>query len=416
MRYPAVREWLLRHTPLEPTLLEGQGFESLVGERIEHTAGSCESSYITALERQPDEVDRLTGGIAVPETWFFRYPQSYALLEERLRRRLREGAQPIRIASVACATGEEPYSVAMVARHIGAPEGTISIDAYDRNQAFIRSARAGVYGPSSIRSEIPAWSGAYLIRSGEALRVDPDTQRLVRFECLDATAPGPVPPGPACDIIFCRNLLIYLNADARRRLLDALVDSLVPDGLLFLGHAEPLLSARPGLRPAPGAHTFCMEKCDVPQSAPRRDPAPSARTPDASPVRVLRPTLEPRPALRAPSAPPVASPERPTIDHARTLADAGRTRESEDMLRALLAKNGPSADVLELLGAILMVQNQTTAARKCFEQAIYLEPGRAASILQLAMIYEKSGDTARAAACWDRARRAAAGNAPESRS
>lgn len=417
MRYPAVREWLLEHTPLEPTLLEGQGFEALVGERIERVGRSSESSYISALQRQPDEVEHLTAGIAVPETWFFRYPQSYALLEERLRRRLHEGARAIRIASIGCATGEEPYSIAMVVRHIAAPDGSIAIDAYDRNQSFIRRAQVGEYGPSSIRTEIPPWSAAFLLRSGASVQIDPETRALVRFECLDATAPGPVPPGPACDVIFCRNLLIYLNAEARRRLLDSLLAALVPDGLLFVGHAEPLLSARPGLRPMQGAHTFCLEKSDATRESASATGSPAVRAPGAIgiPPRTPASASTARPPLRS-APPPTPVAESPTIERARTLADAGRTRECADMLEALIARSGPSADALELLGTILMAHNDMASARKRFEQAVYLEPDRAASILQLAMIYEKSGDSRRAEACWERARRAAAGKAPENRS
>ena len=99
---------------------------------------------------------------------------------------------------------------------------------------------------------------------------------------------------------------------------------------------------------------------------------------------------------------------RRTIDDAHALADAGRSEESEALIRAILARSGPTADALELLGMIRMAANDTVAARTCFEQAVYLEPGRTASLLQLAIISEGKGDSDRATTLWNRARRAPA--------
>ncbi len=95
----------------------------------------------------------------------------------------------------------------------------------------------------------------------------------------------------------------------------------------------------------------------------------------------------------------------PTIDDARDLADAGRGAESEVMVRALVAKHGPSAEALELLGMIRMAANDAAEAMTCFERSLYLEPSRTACILQMAMICESRGDHGRAETLWNRARR-----------
>ena len=77
-----VRAWLMGHTPLEPALLEGAGFESMVYERVASAAGGDEAAYLDVLRRSPGEVERLIAGVAVAETWLFRYPRSFDLLVE----------------------------------------------------------------------------------------------------------------------------------------------------------------------------------------------------------------------------------------------------------------------------------------------------------------------------------------------
>ena len=83
------------------------------------------------------------------------------------------------------------------------------------------------------------------------------------------------------------------------------------------------------------------------------------------------------------------------------------------MVKSIVARRGPSANALELLGMIHMSKNDPAGARRWFEQAVYLEPARSASLLQLALISERAGDARRAATCWDRARRSPAGEYEE---
>jgi len=404
MSYPAVRQWLVEHTSLEPSLLQGAGFEALVAERLAMGGSGSELEYVAALKECSEEVDRLTSGIAVQETWFFRYPQSFRLLVEFLERRRSEGADSIRMLSVGCATGEEPYSMAMAALHAGWTAGSIHIEALDRSARALQRAEAAEFGAPSIRAEVPAWAASFLRESSGVIRVDSAVRALVNFQRADATQIGAIGASPPLDAIFCRNLLIYLGEEARKRLLTWLRDALAPGGLLFVGHAEPLLCAAATIRPVAAPHTFALER--VLEGSPR------LQAPLAPPSVQSRPA-QPRPPKASPSrkpptaGPPIVAPE-PTIDDAHDLADAGRSEESEALIRAILARSGPTAEALELLGMIRMAANDTVAARKCFEQAVYLEPGRTASLLQLAIISEGKGDSDRATTLWNRARRAPA--------
>ena len=116
MTADAVRRWLIEHTTLEPALLEGAGFETLVAERSAAAPGG-EAGYLAALQASPDEVDRLMAGIAVPETWLFRYPLSFALLVAFLERRLAAGVPRLRMLSQPCKKQRSSATKGNSARH-----------------------------------------------------------------------------------------------------------------------------------------------------------------------------------------------------------------------------------------------------------------------------------------------------------
>lgn len=412
MRYPSIQRWLLENTPLEPALLDGPGFESLLDHRLAFLEVD-EPGYLDLLSTT-GEPAHLLAGIAVPETWFFRYPHSYRFLEEFLRARLASGRRSLAMASIGCATGEEPFTMAMIALHSGWPPESVSITAIDANPIALNRAADPRYAASSFRSEIPAWAADFLIHEESGVSIVPRVRAMVRFHQVDAMSLATPAGFSAFDVIFCRNLLIYLKPAARAVLLDRVYGALVDDGLLFVGHAETLLCARPGLRPLTAEHTFCLQRCDhVPTPEPMRAaPMPAMAPPTIRAGRDIRRSLnQPLPVSRYPTSPRepgVARPESiPTIDDARRLADAGQNDQCERILRSLLQRGGPTPEALELLGLIRLSAGDTAEARTCFEQAVYLDPARTASILQLAMIYEKRGDQRRADVYWTRARRIA---------
>lgn len=410
MRHATVRRWLEERALVEPSLLETAGLDAAVAGRIALFGGS-EPAYVEALDREPDEADRLLADIAVPETWLFRYPRSYDLLLDFLQRRLASGQPTLRMLSVGCATGQEPHCMAMTALHAGWPADRVRVEALDRNSGVLRIASAGEYGASSIRTEAPAWAAPYLDRRNEVIVVAQAVRDLVRFTRADVSDPASLRATGPFDAVFCRNLLIYVNSQARSSLLDAICDELAPDGLLFVGHAEQLMRGRAPLRAVAAPHTFALE--------PDRGLAPGV-----PPVPVVRSSVRPEPP-QGPSLPPRGAPSpavqqpapRPapadTLEVARGLADAGRMEDGEAMVRAIVARSGPTAGACELLGMIRLSLGDAAGAKRLFEQSVYLDPSRTTSLLQLAILSERSGDNRRADAYWDRARRASSGGPHE---
>lgn len=405
MSYSAVRRWLTEHTPLEPSLLDGAGVDMLVGGRIAACGAADEAGYVALLDRSGDEVSELIAGIAVPETWLFRYPRSFELLAEFASRRLAEGQASLHLCSIGCATGQEAYCMAMAALHAGWAPERVRVDAIDRNREFLRVAAVGDYGPGSIRTEIPGWAWRYLERADDRIRIDASVASIVRFAQGDAAWPGALAGVAPCDAVFCRNLLIYLNPAARARVLDSICAALAIGGLLFVGHAEQAIRGAAPLRPVALPHVFALERMDIAlgngASVPRVTPLTATIRPAPRDQRRSSPIGAPKAAPKLVSAPP-----EETIDDAAALADEGRVADAERVVRGIIARGRPSGRAFELLGMIRLVANDVPGARRLFEQAVYLEPNRPVSLLQLAIISERSGDSQRTSVLWERARRA----------
>ncbi|MFO0860572.1 MAG: CheR family methyltransferase [Phycisphaerales bacterium] len=403
MNLRPVQHWLVHHAWLDPVLLEGPGFEALIVDRMRELRCNTEQAYVQHLAGDAEEIDRVTAAIAVPETWLFRYPASFELLGEFLRGLLNSAAQGVRVLSLGCASGEEPYSIAMTALHAGWMPGEIIIHAIDRNPSAIERAKMGRFGQFSLREDVPAWAVAHLTPHGDEVEVSPLIRSMVQFRVGDMMAAGALTANDAYDVVFCRNVLIYLNAGARERLLGTIAERLRPGGLLFVGHAEPLLLPKSRYQRLPNAHSFAVERAD---GASRVEAVAMVRpermvVPERTRVSAL-PEFDRGAAVQA----RVPVKPGPSLEEARLLANAGKVAESEAMVKAILARSGPDAAALELLGTLRMAARDPEQARRHFEQAVYLEPTRTTSLLQLALIREKVGDHSGATLLWERAKRA----------
>ncbi|HET8647567.1 MAG TPA: protein-glutamate O-methyltransferase CheR [Vicinamibacteria bacterium] len=206
--------------------------------------------YVRRAEDEPAERQRLLDAIATNETHFFREPRQFAFLREQVFPRWVEqaalGRRPrrARVWSAACSTGEEPTSLAMtlLAHFPPACGWEIDILASDISLRALERARAATW-PLAKAQEIPGPLLRRWMRRGFAshegeMRACAELRATVRYERVNLHG-GPLPPGPF-DLIFCRNVLIYFEAAAKAAVVERLLDRLLPDGLLFLGHAESL--------------------------------------------------------------------------------------------------------------------------------------------------------------------------------
>lgn len=245
------RELVARHLGLQ----FDDGKLPFVAEVLDRRAAASSLGvvgYLASLSNpSASELDALAEDLTVNETYFFRYPNQFAALADVVvpaRMLAREPRRKLNVLSAACASGEEPYSLAIALRAaVGDPAWDISIRAVDVNPAVLRRAAAGRYTTWSLRETPPEIQREWFHAEGRELVLDDRARRLVQFEQRNLLTDDPDLWTPAAyDVIFCRNVLMYFSPAATEHVVARLERSLAPGGYLFLGHAETLRGVSQG--------------------------------------------------------------------------------------------------------------------------------------------------------------------------
>ncbi len=197
--------------------------------------------------RREDEMTSIIDLLTVNETYFFREQNQLRAFSDEILPELRDAnrdRKKIRIWSAGCSTGEEPYTIAMLILEYGNLHGwEIDILGSDINQRVLTAARRGVYRKNSVRCTDQYFINKYFKRLEDDLFVISDDVRgLVSFSYLNLLDPVRIKLIGLMDVIFCRNVLIYFDHQARKRVVDNFHDRLVDGGYLLLGHAESLMN------------------------------------------------------------------------------------------------------------------------------------------------------------------------------
>ncbi len=206
--------------------------------------------FLTRSEHADEEIANFVGAISTNETYFYRGENQFAALrEEVLPRLIRSGgerAKRLSIWSAGSSSGEEPYTIYMVAEEALRAlrwAGELGIVATDISREMIAAARQGEYSGRSFRAMPPRHIEAYFDDlGGGRFRIQERVKAHVRFQVHNLLRDDP--PGERFDLIFCRNVLIYFDRPTQTRLVDErLATVLAPDGYLFIGNSESLLGS-----------------------------------------------------------------------------------------------------------------------------------------------------------------------------
>jgi chemotaxis methyl-accepting protein methylase/anti-anti-sigma regulatory factor len=323
--------------------------------------GCSPGEYVALIDspRGAAELAELIEAVRVGESRLFRHrPQVEALAEVVAPALRARGRRAIRVWSAGCAAGEEPYTLAIVlARAL--PDAAISIIATDVSADALADAEARSYPRAQLHHVPEGYRDRFAI-DGDVIRIAPEIAGLVRFEranLLDGATPRD------CDIVWCRNVLIYFTAEARRRVVDRLVAATLPGGFVFVGYSESLrdVAELEGMRASDAVYYVRRGATAVARARTQATPAPIAEAP-----------AEPRTAWAAVSSvvsddrtpPPIMLPLAPPVHDTVALRGQPAAVRVTAELSARLAQPGLRSLTIDLDGADLLGDDLAPVLRR----------------------------------------------------
>ena len=343
-------------------------------------------------------VETVAGFLTVGETYFMREESTFHALADQIIpaivRQRRLGEKRLRIWSAGCASGEEPYTMAILLHRMGAAlQGwTASILATDINIQALRKAAKGRYTTWSFRGT-PQWFTENYFRKtrDDRLQLLPQIRGMVRFSCLNlVTDPYPslLNDTNAMDIIFCRNVLMYFTPEQAQNVVERLHHCLVDGGWLVVSPCEAsiLPSSRFAVVSFPGGFLY--------RKVPSGTPAPSTRPlgiPPPAPLAGKAAPVAGKGTAKAP-APLPAEPLSPgPYEQALVLYEQGLYREADLRLSMGLSRNPTDGRALALLCRIRANEGKLAEALVLADQAIETDKFNAGLHYLRAVILQEQG-------------------------
>jgi chemotaxis protein methyltransferase CheR len=325
-------------------------------------------------------LDRLIDQLAIQETFFLREPSELEAIDwhQLLAAAHGRGAGEVNVWVAACASGEEAYSVAMLATEaFGHGRPPVSILATDISMRALTRAEEGVYSERSVRGLSGERRDRFLVHDGGRSVVGDQLRSLVRLRRHNLVADPAPPPGEVpFEVVLCRNVLIYFGADTSERVVASLESALHPGGHLILGAADRLASSarRLGGIAAGGASPAAMPRAAIPR-------------------RPLMPPTEHQSSRRASGRMPApVSAATPDIDQAMVAADRGDYATAIELAGRVLKEDSFNAAAHYVRGVSELANGDPEVAVESLRRALYVDASFALAAFQLARAHDLQGD------------------------
>jgi len=376
--------------------------------------------YIKRLKDSPPELKTLVESVVIPETSFFRDKAPFVALKKYLKhfemKKTRIG--PIRILSVPCSSGEEPYSIAMTLFDLKLARSNFLIDAVDVSERVLEMARAGMFTPYSFRGRNLDFQKRYFTEESGQYLLTEEVRNAVNFESANILANDFLRGRKPYDIIFCRNLLIYFDEYNKDRAIKALSEHLSVEGVLFVGHAETAKMSQSGYvrLDYPKAFAFSRKEyagkinAGLGGGKPHKKMSPQPELSSPPPVKA-KPANAGRKeapndnrwkngAVRDESARKEADKGAPIEEEflrAKMLAAEGGLKEAAAICENLISDGFESAEIYYLLGQEADSAGESLMAEEYLKKAVYLDPGFYEALMLLSIIMDRMGNAENAA-------------------
>ena len=226
-------------------------FEKRLVRRLRELDLGSFAAYQFHLRNGPpgsDELSCLIDVLTTNETYFFRESSQlnalvHEIIPEFQNARAGRDPSPIRIWSAGCSSGEEPYSIAMLAREAGLQPGVdLRVYASDISRRMLAKARRGVYREASFRETAPRMRRKYFVEKDVQWRISDEIKRDIDFIHLNLLDRSKIALLGTMDVILCRNVIIYFDLPTKSDVIDIFYEKLHPGAHLLLGHSESLIN------------------------------------------------------------------------------------------------------------------------------------------------------------------------------
>ncbi len=397
--YPALKQHLIESTGLAYYANKDSDLAARIGARMAQLNLAGCSEYLAMLrDREDGEVERhaLIGLLTIGETYFFRHSEQFDAIRDvalpDILQRNRD-RRTLRIWSAGCATGAEPYTIAILLKqYFGAQlEGwDVRILGTDLNQSFLARAERGEFDERALRSTPDEVKRAWFTPAGPFWRVLPFAKDWLSFQyhnLVEHPYPSIVHGIAALDLILCRNVMIYFDIDVIQSILGRFHECLVDGGWLAVGHAESNTEWFGAYRTVnlPGATLYQKTSDRRPVTIPfvSAAPAPAVQPASFVPPTWTPPDLPSVPAAGRPfpapapivAAPPAAAASDRGVALIRRLADEGKWPEAERACEQALLADSLNAEVHFYQALVLEQMRRPADAERALRRAIYLDRG-----------------------------------------
>jgi chemotaxis protein methyltransferase CheR len=363
--------------------------------------GMDAAGFLAALN-DPSErgtlLSRLIDEVAIQETFFMREPRELEAVDwhQLLAVARSRGAEQVTVWASACASGEEAYSLAMLAAEaFGGARPPVSILATDVSDRALRRAEEAVYSERSMHYVSEAQRRRFFTQEGRRSKVGEQLRAMVRFGKHNLLGgPAPLGEGPF-DLILCRNVLIYFSAKTVEAVVTSLESALRPGGQLILGASDRLSSSAQRLADvaAPPPGSTVLSAAGTSRRIPRRQ-----RTQLRKPLGR---------ADRRGDAPTAARPaEQCSVKGALRAADAGEYAAAIEVAEGVLVDDPLDAEAYFVRGLTELAGGDPGSAVGSLRRALYIDPTFALAAFQLGRAWDARGDARAARRAYAQALRA----------
>ncbi len=397
-------DFLKQHIGLDVTSIGVSAIDRALRQRLSATKLTMPEPYWQLLQGSATEQQALIEAVVVPETWFFRYPESFSALTNLALKQLAELNRPLRLLSAPCASGEEPYSIAMALLDAGFTAAQFTIDAIDISPQLIVRASAGCYGKNSFRGDFQSFRDRHFNETTEGYSLSPRVRAQVRFRTANLMNPATLSSDTLYDFVFCRNVLIYFDVPTQESVLRTLIDLTHKAGYLFVGPAEASLLSRQGLQAIGVPLSFAFQQQETrskTSTLPAHKPKKSVPTMAKPIANLATATTRKAPSKTTPvlavapkASATVVATTADDVGIIAGLANAGRTDEALRKCRQQLEQQGPSAPLFYWFGLLHDTTGKQSEALDYYRKALYLNPQHSETLAHLAALLEARGDVA----------------------